>query len=89
MRIIALNENNRIMEVKSVLVGYTLQNGEIESELGELGQIMQSDGSFVDDTTPIVPQPPQPTLQELAENQLILMDVLATMYEDMLMKGTV
>lgn len=30
-----------------------------------------------------------PTNQGLVENQLILMDVLATMYEDMLVKGTV
>jgi hypothetical protein len=36
---------------------------------------------------------PEPTLEErfaeLKESQLILMDVLATMYEDMLAKGTV
>lgn len=31
----------------------------------------------------------QTTLEELKENQLILMDVMATMYEDMLAKGTV
>lgn len=38
----------------------------------------------------IIPiQPIQPTNQELSDNQLILMDVLATMYEDMLAKGTV
>lgn len=32
---------------------------------------------------------PQITLEEVKQNQLILMDVLATMYEDMLAKGTV
>ena len=38
----------------------------------------------------ITPQPiPQPTNQEISKNQLIIMDVLATMYEDMLAKGTV
>ena len=32
---------------------------------------------------------PQPTNQEIADNQIILMDVLATLYEGMLAKGTV
>jgi len=31
----------------------------------------------------------EPTNKELNDNQLILMDVLGTMYEDMLAKGTV
>lgn len=40
-----------------------------------------------------IPPPPLPTIEqqftEMKENQLILMDVMATMYEDMLAKGTV
>jgi hypothetical protein len=32
---------------------------------------------------------PQPTNQEVIDNQLILMDVLGTMFEAMLVKGTV
>lgn len=31
----------------------------------------------------------EPTTTEIMENQIILMDVIATMYEDMLAKGTV
>lgn len=42
-------------------------------------------GSLINPTAP----PVQLTNQELGDNQLILMDVLATMYEDMLAKGTV
>jgi hypothetical protein len=34
-------------------------------------------------------QPIQPTNQELRDNQLILMDALATMFEAMMEKGTV
>ena len=33
--------------------------------------------------------PVQPTNKELSDNQITLMDVLATMYEGMIMKGTV
>lgn len=32
---------------------------------------------------------PQPTNQEVMDNQMIIMEVLATIYEDMLMKGMV
>lgn len=49
--------------------------------------------SFNDTFSPpivvVIPPTPQITLEELSQNQLILMDVLATMYEDMLAKGTV
>ena len=42
-------------------------------------------GALINVNAPI----PEPTNQELSDNQLILMDVLLTMYEDMLAKGTV
>ena len=44
-------------------------------------------GDLIDVNNP--PIVPQPTNQEIADNQIILMDVLATLYEGMLVKGTV
>lgn len=38
---------------------------------------------------PIDPIIPQPTNAEIQENQIVLMDVIATMYEEMLAKGLV
>ena len=37
---------------------------------------------------PPIPEVPQPTNQELADNQMILMEVLATMYEEGLIAGS-
>lgn len=36
-----------------------------------------------------VPADPQPTNAEIQANQLIIMDALATIYEDLLLKGVV
>ena len=45
---------------------------------------------MIDSTpAPFTPLKLQPTLAELADNQLILMDAMATLYEAMLAKGTV
>ena len=50
-------------------------------------------GNLVFDYSFPAPTPPVPTTEEqlieVKDNQLILMDVLATLYEDMLLKGTV
>lgn len=87
-RYIILDSNNKVIAIRT---GPSIVEGEIQSYIGEIGQIMQADGTFIDDPTP--PPTPQPTLEEqiaaLKEDNLILMDVLATMYEDMLAKGTV
>ena len=64
-------------------------DGEIESDIGKIGQIQQAVGIFIDDTTPIIPPPYQPTNQEVYDSTITLMDVLATMYEGMIEKGTV
>ena len=55
MRYIRLDENNRIITVR---IGAEIVSGEIESEFGECGDIMQPDGSFITpDLPPIIPQP--------------------------------
>lgn len=50
MRVITLDTNKKVTEVKYVGDNYVLQAGEIETDLGEMGQIKQEDGSFI---TPI------------------------------------
>ena len=91
MRVITLDPNNRVKDIKDVGDNCVLGPNDIVSELGMKDQIMQIDGTFID--PPVVPVEPKPTLEEqvaqLQQDNLILMDVLATMYEDMLAKGTV
>lgn len=64
MRYIKLNEQNKVMSIR---FGESIVDGEIQSDLGELGQIQQVDGIFVDDTTPVIPQPYTPTNIEIAQ----------------------
>ena len=93
MRIITLDVNKKVINPKIVNDGYLenpgLQLGEIISDIGETGQIQQLDGSFINDTTPVIPPIIQPTNQEINDNQMTIMDVLATLYEAMTLKGTV
>jgi len=67
MRIITLDSNNKIISIKNVGNSYVLETNDIETNLGEMGQVMQSDGSFLDDTTPIIPPIIQPTNQEISD----------------------
>lgn len=62
MRIITLNESKKIIGVKEVRDDYLLQENEIESSVGEIGQIMQQDGTFI--TPEPTPVDPQPTLED-------------------------
>jgi len=88
MRFIILSENNTVVGVRE---GASIAGSELQSDTGELGQIMRPDGTFI--TPEPVPVVPVPSLEEqfesLKQDNLILMDVLAAMYEDMLAKGTV
>lgn len=43
-RYIRLDENNKVISVR---YGKEMVDGEIQSNVGELGQIMQADGSFI------------------------------------------
>lgn len=64
MRYITLNENKKVIAIR---YGQSIVNGEIESELGEIGQIVQADGTFIDDDTPLPVQPNIPTNTEIAQ----------------------
>lgn len=52
-RFIRLNQSNKVICVRW---GQEIVAGEIESELGECGQIMQPDGTFIDEPAPPTPQ---------------------------------
>ena len=77
MRFITLDENNKLTAIRE---GQTIIEGEIESEIGEIGQIQQADGSFIDDTTPIILPVIQPTNQEIKDNQMVIMNGLTDIY---------
>lgn len=58
-RYIKLDSNNKVISIR---YGQSIVEGEIQSDIGELGQIRQSDGTF------ITPEPtsvtPEPTLED-------------------------
>lgn len=64
MRVITLDSNKKVIGVKDVLEQYVIQTNDLVSELGEMGQTKQEDGSFISPT----PQPP--TLDDV-KNQKI------------------
>ena len=82
MRVITLGTGNKVVGVKNVGEDYVLETNDIVTELGEIGQIRQPDGSFT--TPPIVPVTPVPTLEErfseVNANQLTIMDAIADLY---------
>lgn len=62
MRIITLDENKTVMAIKIVGDNYILQKDDIKTDLGELGQIQQNDGAFIN-PTPVIPTT-EPTLED-------------------------
>jgi hypothetical protein len=58
MRVITLDTAKKVISVKTVGDAYVLQLNDIMTDLGDMGMIQQLDGSFIIDTTPIPPQPP-------------------------------
>ena len=46
MRVIKII-NNLVVEVKTMLDSYQLQENEIQSDIGDVGQILQEDGTFI------------------------------------------
>lgn len=64
MRFITLDTNKRIISIRE---GQSLVEGEIQSDSGELGQIMKDDGSFITPNPIIETQPYIPTNTEIAQ----------------------
>jgi hypothetical protein len=65
MRFIKLDDENRIIAIR---LGKTIVDGEIQSDIGNIGQIMQQDGTF------ITPEP------EITESQTTLEDKINYIY---------
>lgn len=85
-RYIILNSENVVMSTRT---GNSIVEGEIKSDLGECGQVLQMDGTFITlATAPVVEKPSlEAQLAELKEQNLILMDAVATLCE-MIAGGT-
>ena len=58
-RYIRLSDDNEVIGIR---FGTSIVEGELQSETGELGQIMQPDGTFI--TPEAAPTEPQPTLDD-------------------------
>jgi hypothetical protein len=92
MRFITLDVNNTVTSIRDA---DKIVSGEIQSEVGELGQIMKSDGSFITPAREVVivettEQKIERLEQQVQQDNLILFDVLATIYEELLAsKGSV
>ena len=86
MRIITLGENSKVTSTKDVNVGYDqfpgLQPGEILSVIGEEGQIMQPDGTFITPEPIVEPQPYIPTNAEIAQ-------MISDLQADLLIAGVI
>lgn len=64
MRVITLDTNKAVISVKNVGDNYILQENEMETDLGNIGQIQQPDGTFV------TPTPVETTLQPTLEDKI-------------------
>lgn len=62
MRAIKLDENNKVIGVKESTNDFTLDDGFFVSEIGAVGQIMQSDGTFINIPTPA--PAPTPSIED-------------------------
>lgn len=76
MRFIFLDANNRVV---SVGTAKQIPAGAIESTTGELGQIMQPDGTFI--TPEPEPIEPIPSLEEMQMQTLLNTEYLVVMSE--------
>lgn len=89
MRVLKIVDNIVVSE-KTVGENYELQDDEILSDTGRLGQIMQEDGTFI--TPEPEPIEPQETLEEKIDrleqtieiNNFISLDIQLTLYEQIL-----
>jgi hypothetical protein len=93
MRVITLDEDNNVISVKTVGNNYVLGTNDIETNLGEVGQIQQADGSFTN-PEPVFVEPVETLEQKMdrleqqrQSDNLTQFDVLATIYEELLMKS--
>lgn len=93
MRYYAQLNENKICVGISQLSGEVIQDDMIEIPTADRSFLWKKheNGAWSAETFESTPEPTgtEPTPSEIQANQMIIMDVLATMYEDMLVKGTV
>lgn len=77
-RYIALNNENI---VASIRFGKEITQSEVKSDIGELGQKMLEDGTFIDIPTQ-QPQPHEPTNSEIAK-------MISELQADLVIKGVI
>lgn len=82
MRVITLDRNKKIVGIKNVEDNCILGLDDMVSEKGEMGQVLQVDGKFINDNTPptIVPII-VPTNTEIMNNQITMMDLIVSVLE--------
>lgn len=79
MRVVTVNEDKTVISIKWVREDYVLQENEFVTEVGELGQIRQENGTFI---TPIKEQiEVEPTIsaEEIQLQTLLNTEYLVTM----------
>jgi hypothetical protein len=85
-----VNQNSIITDAVSYPVeGYVEHETATNLPAGINGGWWKLENGLLVEYPELKPKTESEVVAELKENQLILMDVLATMYEDMLTKGTV
>lgn len=75
MRFIKIN-NNKVVGVR---FGSEIVDGEIQSDIGDIDQILLDDGTFIDPS--VEPIEPQPTLEEMQTQILLNTEYLVVMSE--------
>lgn len=79
-RFITVNENNIVVGIR---FGKNIVDGEIQSDIGEIGQIMQPDGTFITpEPEPVEPVPYMPTNAEIAQ-------MISDLQADLLIAGVI
>lgn len=59
MRFITLDSNNKVIATRT---GSSILQREIQSDIGEIGQIMQADGTFTTPAPTVIT--PEPTIED-------------------------
>lgn len=79
MRFIKLNEDNKVIAIR---IANDIVEGEMESNLGEIGETMQSDGTFIGEVAPTTIYTNEPTNAEIAQ-------MLSDLQADLIIAGVI
>lgn len=71
-RFVSVNEENMVVSTR---IGPEIAPGEIESDLGECGDLMQTDGSFVTPEPEPYIEPPNPLEERVAALETLVLEL--------------